>query len=236
MIQRLIISLPAFLACAAAAFAQQGPQHDLEKVNQAFINRDYAFAMQYKIFRNASDAGPVESQESFLAKKGGRIYHETGDKLFSFTGEEVTVTVHEGKKQVTVSKTAEMRLHKKYLGQVGELLDQCGQVTRKQVDAGHKALILECPSGQYEKFRMVYNTRTWLLREMEFFYKEMPRYGNARPRMLISFTARQLEDGAFDKLYRPHEYVSKQDQEYKLQPAYEDYQLHDQRWDVSYKH
>lgn len=177
-----------------SATQAQDATTDFKKINQAYANRAIMADVTVKVFDNWSETKPSTERKGQLKKWKGYHYYALGDMVTISTPSSYLAVDH-ARKVIFLSSRSEANtgfdlsnLDK----QLPQLLKSCKKITYAK-DGQHSASYLLVYKGNgFEKIRISFDTRTFLLTRIEVFStvedgKEVIGNKLKQPRMELSF-------------------------------------------------
>gem|GEM_PF-4315443 len=227
------------IICSLGSIAQV-QKDDLKKINQAYLKTSFTSDVTYSVYKNGTDLTPLQTEKGYYKLNGKELKTcmQLGS-IFLINTPDFSLTMNSENKNIYFTRTRTNKTDKQDSGSeiakmvlemVDTLLKYNKGVQYKEFSKGIGEITFYPSYGEHEKIRIRYNRSTFLITELEFFYKNMQDLTGdsgkkGKPRLKITYSNFIVNPAFTSDEFAYTRFISEKDGKYMLKSAYSGYKL-----------
>lgn len=216
----------------------QTAKDDFAKINDTYAGfKQLSIKIKYELFQNKQTKAPYQTLFGEFKKDGSKTYSVIGP-VESVDNEDYLVIVDNEDKSISLlgkskgsEKIKEDSKNELYLVNMQKLLSMCTKISFKQENEQHSSYMLELDDVQYEKIKITFNRKTFLIEKMVFFYNETENLDGKEdgkkeaPRMEVSYYELNQKPLLSAAVFTYNKFLEKSSNDFKCKEPYKGYEI-----------
>lgn len=224
----LVLSIPCLWVYGQNASA------DFYRINKAYqASENLLVVMKINAYRSWVDKTSYEQKNCTIKKNGPQKYTNI-EQAITIANRDYSLTVDHGQKKIlllpariTETPFSDREILMPKLDSV--LLKVCKKVEFSKEGDGNYCYQFIMEGGDYEKMKIVFSPKTYLLQKITFYYREAQQFDGygpeQKPRLEIHYTKTEFPKNMDEADFTYTNYLVKQGNKLVCKPQYKSYQL-----------
>ena len=212
----------------------QNASADFYRINKAYqASENLLVVMKINAYRSWADKVSYEQKNCTIKKNGPQKYTNI-EQAITIANKNYSLTVdHEQKKilllpaRITETPFSDREILMPKLDSV--LLKVCKKVEFNKEADGNHSYQFTMEAGDYEKMKIVFSPKTYLLQRITFYYRDAQQFDGygpeQKPRLEIQYTKTEFPKSMDESDFTYANYLVKQGNKLVCRPQYKSYQL-----------
>ncbi|MDB5258506.1 MAG: hypothetical protein JWM14_3201 [Chitinophagaceae bacterium] len=206
---------------------------DLQKIKMTHAGFSaVSYETEYRSYLNKLTEKPVDVTYGSLIQQGDNKYQKIAD-IEIISNKNYTFTVDHTERHMYYSPSYLNMKAESAQVDVTKIMDYCSIEKQETVDATHKAYILvpKLASDDFERVRLVYDTKTFMINELQLNYAKSMEYVvkgtpvKGKPIMVVVYKNYKINQTINEQVFTYHKFVKKEKDKLVIKDTYKNYTI-----------